>query len=537
MMDGLESLGACPKCGKRMVEVGDDKRYLECLCGYRFDTFLSKEVVATGSTKSEVEEEISASEYADGKQYAEQIFRPEVGEPEFLVWDSSTQEIEFVFELRAGKKTVHPLKYSENEARSVWLSDGAEEYSSLRALRDKTRAWALKEYDPMGNVEEFELFLSHGLLSWVPEIRKASVETFFPIFRVMGPSESGKKRYLTVGRHIYRRPFYALKSNRVPSIFRGVGKWPGSTLVLDEADSRGDYDSDLMQFLNSRADGIPIPRFDADHKVEEFIHSEGYSIIATRFPFKDTWVETRCVTQKAVPTDRPDKYDLIPPPEWVEEGRAIMRQLMMFRLRNRNNSFIVPSNLIIADVGPRVRLTHSLLHALKDQDPTIVKDYEDIGKRMEAKLREARSLSDEGYVLGLVYGAIDHESGKIPNLEYDGSVPFLAVPRRSEDQELEGLRQPLTAGYVAEQLRTFSARDVSTIWRGLGETVKQKSRYSQMMTGHDGKERTLSTVHRGILQITDSRRLAQEFKRFVPNCSVALVALAAELCMRQATPS
>jgi hypothetical protein len=33
----------CPRCGKDLVEVGDDKRFLECVCGYKFDAFLSRE--------------------------------------------------------------------------------------------------------------------------------------------------------------------------------------------------------------------------------------------------------------------------------------------------------------------------------------------------------------------------------------------------------------------------------------------------------------------------------------------------------------
>jgi P4 family phage/plasmid primase-like protien len=37
----------CPKCGKILVEVGDDKRFLECICGFKFDTFTSREVPRT----------------------------------------------------------------------------------------------------------------------------------------------------------------------------------------------------------------------------------------------------------------------------------------------------------------------------------------------------------------------------------------------------------------------------------------------------------------------------------------------------------
>jgi hypothetical protein len=42
---GSEPPGHCPKCDKALVEVGDQGRYLECVCGYRFDTYLSRETI------------------------------------------------------------------------------------------------------------------------------------------------------------------------------------------------------------------------------------------------------------------------------------------------------------------------------------------------------------------------------------------------------------------------------------------------------------------------------------------------------------
>ena len=38
-----EEIQKCPRCERPLVSVGDDKRYLECTCGYRFDAFLSRE--------------------------------------------------------------------------------------------------------------------------------------------------------------------------------------------------------------------------------------------------------------------------------------------------------------------------------------------------------------------------------------------------------------------------------------------------------------------------------------------------------------
>lgn len=54
-----ESSSPCPRCGKPLVVVGDEGRFLECsgLCGYRFDAFLSKEAAANDAEGSLFDEE------------------------------------------------------------------------------------------------------------------------------------------------------------------------------------------------------------------------------------------------------------------------------------------------------------------------------------------------------------------------------------------------------------------------------------------------------------------------------------------------
>ena len=49
---------SCPKCGKVLVVVGDEGRYLECMCGFKFDAHLSRE--ADEIPKAEVPDNITA---------------------------------------------------------------------------------------------------------------------------------------------------------------------------------------------------------------------------------------------------------------------------------------------------------------------------------------------------------------------------------------------------------------------------------------------------------------------------------------------
>ncbi|MDG6914010.1 MAG: hypothetical protein JRN44_01155 [Nitrososphaerota archaeon] len=69
-----EEPSLCPKCGKVLVEVsGSGGRFLECVCGYKFDTHLSREV-STEPTESIVQERASGQNVRElAYELAEQI--------------------------------------------------------------------------------------------------------------------------------------------------------------------------------------------------------------------------------------------------------------------------------------------------------------------------------------------------------------------------------------------------------------------------------------------------------------------------------
>jgi len=54
---GDDAPGPCPRCGKILVEVGGGS-FLECVCGYKFDTYLSREVVGTETEEGGKKKEI-----------------------------------------------------------------------------------------------------------------------------------------------------------------------------------------------------------------------------------------------------------------------------------------------------------------------------------------------------------------------------------------------------------------------------------------------------------------------------------------------
>lgn len=139
-----------------------------------------------------------------------------------------------------------------------------------------TFSFALEEFDPVENRELFELVIYLALTSWIASERMADlIEKFIPIISARGGSETGKKRFLTVMRWLAYRAIYALKTTKVPTLFRYLAPWDG-TLILDEADlSDSGENNDFVEFMNSRADGVPIPRYSSGKDMVEIFHSFG----------------------------------------------------------------------------------------------------------------------------------------------------------------------------------------------------------------------------------------------------------------------
>jgi hypothetical protein len=333
-------------------------------------------------------------------------------------------------------------------------------------------------------------------------------EKFLPLIQAVGPSETGKKRFLTIMRFLYYRSIYALKTTKVPSLFRLMEKWKG-TLVLDEADlDDSTLSAEFVQFVNSRADGVPITRYSAEDDVNKWFYSFGYTILAMRKSFMDDGAQSRCLKYVSEGTNTPSDYNLIPPKEWVERGEKIRQKLMMFRLRALLRPHKFPTQLIIEGVSSfRVREAVLMLYALEDVDPTITKDIPRILKLLQKQTIEERSGSLEGLILNIVYNWMDDEEVVVAKRGTDWYAEKTRVSTRSQRDEENGegktWMELLTLGTIVKVLNdSMSASEIARYWRGLGQNV-----LSQLKTG--GKR------IRGVLLIKDPKRLQKEFRKYV----------------------
>ncbi len=443
----------------------------------------------------------------DGR-IAEEILTPEG--PLFAVYDPEKDSVAMVPELKVEGVTVRPLPLEEKLSFALTLPDGVEEYGTTAQLLQEMEAFGLEVFDPVHERAIFRMCVRGGLVSWIlGPIFEWSMEKYASAYPTTGPSESGKGRYLTVCRFLFYRALFFLKTTRVPSLFRAVDPWQ-ATLILDEADVRNSMETaEFVQFLNARAVGSVIPRFSTELGMNQYFLSFGNTVLALRKPFNDDGFNSRAVPLRAEATSK-NEVPLVPPPDWLKRGRALLRKLLLWRFRHLTRIYRgelrLPTRLDLDGVQSfRVREAFLVLKALAEEEPSLIEDMASIAKELDQRLVAERASSAEGLILNVVYGHLadqDHEpivDGMGYKLERVRTGP---KKDGANSKELE-LREPLTLRSVAKSLGdAFSPSQIAGYWRGLGQDTKGRDRYGKRL-------------FRGILLVKDPNRLDREFRKFV----------------------
>lgn len=448
---------------------------------------------------SKEEEKKCTSFVIESDKIIEEIIDSVTKQPAFVVFNNDEGTFEIKSSIVQEEETIYPLPFDPGEERSVSLPGPPLEYWSVEELRKEMLQWALAEFDPGSNGLLFELIINIAMTSWVTEFQDGFGEKFLPIIQAIGPSETGKKRFLTIMRFLFYRPLYALKTTKVPSLFRALTKW-GGTLILDEADlSDSSLAAELIQFYNSRADGVPITRYSTESGTNEWFYSFGYTVLAMRKPFSDDGAQSRCVPFGTEGTAHPDDYDLIPPKAWVEWGETLKQKLLMFRLRHLADPPEFPTQLIIEGVRSfRVRESVLMLYALKDEDPAMFESLATLLRELDRRLVSERANSLEGLILNIVYQWLTDNDGTVTQKANSWYITRPVTNKNGDENQV-----PLTLSTISDTLgKTLTPAEASRYWRGLGQDTISQLRI-------DGKRR------RGLVVINKPERLQKEFYKYV----------------------
>ena len=487
-------------------ELGDD-----------FDTFFDKlenvfeekigglpEIETTEEDENNVEYK-TKGELEDGR-FFEEIMRD--GEETFVVYNPENDAYEYIHDLNNGGKLILPRKVSDGEINSLMLPDGIEEYGTLPELRKEMVAFGLTEFDPVDNEDLFELVIYLCLTTWIaPEIMEDLIEKFIPIVSARGASETGKKRFLTVMRWLTYRSMYVLKTVKVPTLFRMVSPWD-ATLILDEADlSDSNENADFIEFLNSRADGVSIPRYNASTGELDFFKSFGMTVLAERSAAVDDGFESRKIIYPSDATPNPKDYSLIPPEEWCVRGRQLLRKLLLFKFRHMKNA--MPNNLIIPNVKSfRVRESLLVLQSLSGEDEEIAQKISEIAQKLEERIILERANSLDGMIINIVYEAVVDEEGFI---QLHGDHYEMIRAHKPKNGEEIGYNSLITLKTVSGTMnKVLLPAEVARRWRGLGQGTREQGRFE-------------SIRYRGIIQIQNPKMFRKLLPKYVVDIDWELV--------------
>lgn len=279
----------------------------------------------------------------------------------------------------------------------VLLPSLPEDYESEAKLVSDIRAFIHRYVDLSPLFEEVSSY--YVLLSWLYDRFNE-----LPYLRVQGDYGSGKSRFLlTVGSLCYK-PIFASGASTVSPIFRILDAFQG-TLIVDEADFRAsDEKAEIVKILNNgNARGFPVLRSEILQTKE--INPQAFAVfgpklVATRGPFQDRALESRCLTEEMGGSRLRDDIPLNLPAAHKEEARRLRNKLLLFRLRNYEKPRDL-SALADRSIEPRLAQIFAPLMSVVD-DPGTREAIRDLARRYGKDMTDIRGMDLEAEVLEVI---------------------------------------------------------------------------------------------------------------------------------------
>ena len=230
-----------------------------------------------------------------------------------------------------------------------------------------------------------------------------------PYLRGLGDYGTGKSRLLQVVGSICYTPIFANGATTVSPIFRILNDFKG-TLILDEADFKvSDTTVDIIKILNSGfMKGSPVIRSETKNGKSFDVKAFkvfGPKIIATRFLFKDTALESRMITEDMNLNQKREDISSGTQDSYRDEALELRNKLLMFRLQKKGTIKLKPE-LENRDIEPRLNQIAVPLMSIVD-DPLMVAEIQSYIKEYNEKIRVDRTLSYNYQILDAICELVD----------------------------------------------------------------------------------------------------------------------------------
>ncbi len=322
----------------------------------------------------------------------------------------------------------------------VHFARTATPYASQSALFKEVKDFIHRYLELPANFEDIASL--YVLLTWVYEFSPS-----MPYLRVIGDWGSGKTRFLQVVGDICFRPIFASGATTPAPIFRILEQFRG-TLVLDEADFK-DSSSwvEMVKLLNNGyRPGMPVLRADKEDG-KWFPRSYqvfGPKLIATRFPFKDEALESRCLTAEMMPLTR-DDIPRVLPPVFNKEVDDLRAKLLTFRLANlmRLKGKTFGNELLEPNLQPRLQEILIPLRVMLNGDSSMVEVLAGFIYHLQETIFSRRRESEAGRVLAAIIAL--HKDGE------ELSSKNIAEKANEQDEEAPALNSE-KVGWLTRRL-------------------------------------------------------------------------------------
>ena len=281
----------------------------------------------------------------------------------------------------------------------VHFASTATPYDSQARLFSEIRTFIHRYLELPADFEEIASL--YVLLTWVYEFAPS-----IPYLRVIGDWGTGKSRFLQVVGSICFRPIFASGATTPAPIFRILEQFRG-TLVMDEADFK-DSSSwvEIVKLLNNGyRPGMPVLRADKENGkwYPRSYKVFGPKLIATRFPFKDEALESRCLTSEMMPLTRNDIPRVLPL-AFDTEVADLRAKLLTFRLDNliklKGRTF--GNELLEPNLQPRLQEILIPLKVMLNGDRSMVEALAGFVHRLQETLFARRQESNAGRILAAI---------------------------------------------------------------------------------------------------------------------------------------
>ena len=351
---------------------------------------------------------------SDGR-LAEMLFDKDTQQTSFALYDAKTGQVAVVNSLIDRGKVIYPLDSNEifsSTTPSVWFPSKAESYATEKELFDEIKDFISRYL--IVDTDFLNLATSYVMLTYLYDCFGV-----LPYLRVLGDFGTGKSRFLqTIGLICYK-PMICTGAMGPAPVFRVIETYKG-TLILDEANFQdGDVGSQIMQILCSGFEKkAPVLRCVGPNNEVKSFQVFGPKIISSRSKWKDTALESRCITwpscvSNKAPLNLDDKFD--------SEALALRNKLLMYRFRNYAVKTLDASKFT-CPVEPRIRQILLPLISMS-QDAEIISQINEVANNLQKDIVAERENSQAGRVLEAIK---EIEDGRQQNGQQKGDNIFFS---------------------------------------------------------------------------------------------------------------